>query len=130
MEVDSVRDITHQLFPFQSPILIRKGEITCRVIVDYKHELFLGMFDRTGISLEDMFAIQTIYRLVEGGVAILFENRDGAPFVHVIQKDTDAHIHCINIRGSEPVGVEEEFRMSDHQEYNKLSCLFPSPQKT
>lgn len=129
MALDTTRDITHQLFPIQSPILIQKANEVCRVIVDYKNEIFLGVFDTTGTSLEDMLTIQSIYRLVEGGVAILFYNRDDAPFVHIIQRDKDGLLQALNIRGTTPIASTEEFVLSKNDQYNKLACLFPSPKK-
>ena len=129
MALDTIRDVTDQMFPIQSPILIQKGQEACRVIVDYKDDLFLGVFDTTGTSLEDIFPIQSIYRLVEGGVAILFTNRDDAPFIHILQKDAEGSICCVNIRGSNPISTYEEFKLSTNEEFNKLAHLFRSPKK-
>lgn len=126
MALSEIRDITHQLFPFQSPILIKKGNQTCRVIVDYKNDIFLGIFDRSGTSLEDMNQIQKIYRLVDGGVAILFENSHGAPFVHVIEMDSFGCLHAVNIPDAEIVTPNETFVSAENEEYNKLASLFRS----
>lgn len=129
MAVSEIRDVTYQLFPIQSPILMKKDNNVCRIIVDYKNDLFLGFFDLSGGSLEDMLPIQNIYRLVEGGIAIFFYNSHDAPFIHIIQRNENGFLTVVNIQDTEPVKLDEEFMMSSHEEYNKIAHLFQQPQK-
>ena len=129
MEIDTIRDVTDQLFPYRTPILIKKGDECCRVVIEYTGRMLLGFFEKDGKELKDILPIQSIFRLVEGGVAILFENENEAPFVHILQKDSDNCIRVLNIRGAEPVNTNEEFVFSENSEYNKLSQLFSNPKK-